>query len=80
MSYRLMLVVALGVAAPLPLVAQEMPSWAAPQEAPAYEVPQQQDAPVLPDEPVLPSAPVDGGLALLALAGAGYAAHRLRRQ
>ena len=80
MWYRFLFIVVLGVAVPLPLTAQEMPEWAAPQEPPVREAPQE-SAPVLPGDPSLPpSVPVDGGLALLALAGAGYAAHRLRRR
>jgi hypothetical protein len=75
---------ALALLALSPLAgAQDLPSWATAPPAPADEVdggsPPAEDAgPVLPPPP--PPVPVDGGLALLALAGAGYAAHRLRRR
>jgi len=54
-----------------------MPDWAAPQRFESVQPPDD-SPPDLPDDP--PIVPVDGGLALLALAGAGYAAHRLRRR
>jgi hypothetical protein len=58
--------------------AQEVPDWAAPvtPAAPAA------DAALLPPDPPAPPPPVplDGGLGLLALAGAGYAARRLRQR
>jgi hypothetical protein len=64
-------------------VAQEMPSWAAPSNDGGFAVrsngpPDVFEPPVLPAYP--PAVPVDGGLALLALVGAGYAARRLRRE
>jgi hypothetical protein len=80
--------VALGLALPLGTAAQTnvqpLPDWLAPQAA---EAPPPMEAP-MPGEPPMggdnccdpPPAPVDGGLSLLALAGAGYAAHRLRRR
>lgn len=64
-------------------VAQEMPSWAAPSNDGGFAVRSDSDPPGAFDPPELPTdpppVPVDGGLALLALAGAGYAARRLRR-
>ena len=39
---------------------------------------QQEDPPIFPGPPN--QVPVDGGLSLLALVGAGYAAHKLRRR
>ena len=63
----------------VPAVAQEMPAWAAPQQLPDDPPPQQR--PAMPDGPTLyDPLPLDGGLALLALAGAGYAVRRLRRR
>lgn len=58
-----------------PGVAQEVPGWAQPPSAYASSPP-----PALPPAPPAVSVPVDGGLALLALAGAGYAARRLRQR
>lgn len=62
--------------------AQEMPSWAEPIAPPpddrslsAYDVDEGGGVPDPPTEPV----PVDGGLALLVLAGGAYAVRRLRR-
>ena len=68
-----------AVALATPANADDLPSWAAPQAA---------DAPVAeaaaappPPPPAAPApVPLDGGLALLALAGAGYAAKRLRAE
>jgi len=64
-------------------MAQEMPSWAAPSNDRGFAVRSDSDPPGAFDPPDLPSnpppVPVDGGLVLLALAGAGYAARRLRR-
>ena len=72
-----------------PVSAQEMPAWAAPQQIP--ESGPSDGARVGPTmgpfqcpranpncEDITP-APVDGGLALLALLGTGYAVRRLRR-
>ncbi|MEM6785060.1 MAG: hypothetical protein AAF624_15175 [Bacteroidota bacterium] len=69
------LVAALLIA--LPATAQSLPDWAAPSAAPAPA-----PAPEAPMEatPNPPAVPIDGGLGLLALAGAGYAARRLRQQ
>ena len=53
-----------------------LPDWAAPAE-PVATAPASIVAPPTPQE--APAAvPLDGGLALLALAGAGYAARKLR--
>ncbi len=59
-----------------------LPNWAAPTEVPGLAAP---DAPKVARLPPTPGGgappaqvPVDGGLSLLALAGAGYAARRLR--
>ena len=64
--------------------AQNLPGWASPSE-PAdgggeatASAPMSNAGPILPPPPT--PVPVDGGLSLLALAGAGYAAHRLRRR
>lgn len=76
MLCRLLLALGLWVSVSFPAAAQEMPGWAAPQQL--EDAPVADEPPVLPDDP--PIVPVDGGLALLALAGAGYAAHRLRRR
>lgn len=73
---RLLALAAL-LAAPA-LSAQSLPDWAAPS------LPTHSDAPppsLVPDPPGPPAGvPIDGGLGLLALAGAGFAAHRLRRR
>lgn len=61
----------------LPATAQSVPDWAAPSAAPAPE--SFEEAP-LEATPNPPAVPIDGGLGLLALAGAGYAARRLRQQ
>ena len=62
--------------APAVLSAQSVPDWAAPSELPS---PAEFEAAPPPPPPPPPPVPVDGGLALLALAGAGYAASKLRR-
>lgn len=71
--------VALGGAAAL---AQSVPSWADPTEPTAQSVPgplSNSTAP--PPTPFAPAAvPVDGGLGLLALAGAALAARKLRQR
>ena len=60
-----------------------LPSWAEPRESPLSgqnpsPTPAQADSePVLPGPPS--QVPVDGGLALLAAAGAGYAVRRLKK-
>ena len=79
---RLFAALLLFAAAPL-AAAQVMPSWAEPVpiDAPA-EVPSEdlRGPGPPPPPPPPPPVPVDGGLGLLALAGVGYAAHRLRRR
>lgn len=66
----------------VPVTAQEMPTWAAPQDLPdreqveSLEQPSPERAPDLPDDPA--PVPLDAGLAVLALAGAGLAARRLK--
>lgn len=83
------LAVGLLFASAAPAIAQEMPSWAAPQEASEADRPSQRQARPDHNGPFdcpqanpncidIDPAPVDGGLALLALLGAGYAARRLR--
>lgn len=72
---------ALGMAA-LPTWAQEMPGWAAPADYAdpvPYDdpIPPRDTGPGLPGDP--PPVPVGGGLSGLMLAGAVYAALRLRR-
>jgi hypothetical protein len=63
-----------------PLLAQQVPDWA----APATDNPYESSGPSIeamsgPGLPATPAAvPLDGGLGLLALAGAGYAAKKLR--
>ncbi|MEM6784600.1 MAG: hypothetical protein AAF624_12800 [Bacteroidota bacterium] len=63
----------------LPATAQSVPDWAAPSAAPAPEAPAPTEAvPTLPGNPT--QVPIDGGLGLLALAGAGYAARKLKQR
>ena len=64
----------------LPASAQSLPGWAAPSDAaPVAAPPTSQTMP--PTTPSTPAqVPLDGGLGLLALAGAGYAAHKLRQR
>ena len=61
--------------------AQGLPDWAAPSGS---STPVASDAGFgpgpPPPPPPPPPVPIDGGLSLLALAGAGYAAHRLRNR
>jgi hypothetical protein len=70
--------------------AHNLPDWAAPSPQGDFDVPEKKqgggglnespttDQPSLPGDPT--QVPVDGGLSLLALAGAGYAVRRLRQQ
>lgn len=84
LSFRLAVVLAALTLSVPPGGAQEVPGW--PHYSPPAEDPYAagpygpgpypQPTP-LPPPP--PAVPVDGGLALLALAGAGYAARRLGR-
>ena len=55
-----------------------VPDWAAPSSANPYDAPSVAavDGPGIPSAPA--PVPLDGGLSLLALAGAGYAAKKLR--
>lgn len=85
MRLPLTLLVALVLAAPAfaedaPDVVQGVPSWAAPSASNPYEsngpAIEAVDGPGLPGNPT--PVPLDGGLGLLALAGAGYAAKKLR--
>jgi hypothetical protein len=85
----LLLLFGLVIGTASPAFAQEMPAWAAPQESPqapssdaeafspspgAFECPAAN-----PNCRDIDPVPVDGGLALLALLGTGYAVRRLRR-
>ena len=63
--------------APAMLSAQSLPDWAAPAGPPTPSSSEMAVPPPPPPPP--PPVPVDGGLTLLALAGAGYAASKLRR-
>ena len=61
--------------------AQQVPEWASsPPEAESTTEPRdiRRGPGPPPPPPPPPPVPIDGGLGLLALAGAGYAAHRLR--
>ena len=79
---RVLFVLVCFLLAAAPAAAQEMPTWAAPQELPdreqieSPEQPSPERAPDLPDDPA--PVPLDAGLAVLALAGAGLAARRLK--
>ena len=76
MLLRSFLLLTMALAAPAAL-AQSVPDWAAPAAPAASEAFDAPAAEMPPPPP--PPVPVDGGLALLALAGAGLAARRLRR-
>ena len=58
--------------------AQEVPDWAATVENPAASQDNFGPGPPPPPPPP-PSVPLDGGLGVLALAGAAYAARRLSK-
>ncbi|MEM6782143.1 MAG: hypothetical protein AAF624_00215 [Bacteroidota bacterium] len=76
---RLVFCLALAVFLAVPLSAQSLPDWAAPSAAPSpSEAPPAEAVPTVPSAPT--QVPIDGGLGLLALAGAGYAARRLRQR
>lgn len=80
---RLTLAAALVAFAAAPLAAQSVPDWAkSSADAPAAtDVSEDVRGPgPPPPPPPPPPVPIDGGLGLLALAGAGYAAHKLRRK
>jgi hypothetical protein len=67
-----------------PVGAQSLPSWAEPGRtsepvSSAFTPGGPGGTPGTPGPPP-PQVPADGGLALLALAGVGYGAHRLRRR
>ena len=73
---------AVVVAAP-PALGQTTPEWAAPMEVEAAPAPSAMGPgppPPPPAPPAVPGVPIDGGLGLLLLAGAGYGVHRLRRR
>ncbi|MEL6612639.1 MAG: hypothetical protein AAFQ53_11140 [Bacteroidota bacterium] len=90
MLRQTVLLVALMIA--VPVGAQSLPDWAAPlpppstlppapppvDESPSFDEEPLEAVPTLPGNPT--QVPVDGGLGLLALAGAGYAARRLRQR
>jgi len=68
------------VAVSMPAAAQSVPSWASPiggADSAPDPTPPMMAPPNAPGTPT--QVPVDGGLGLLALAGAGYAARRLRK-
>ena len=80
MSLRLLATLSLLLVAPAALAAgpQSLPDWAAPSAASAVPAaPLSEFAPPTPPPPP-PPVPIDGGLTLLALAGAGYATKKLR--
>ncbi|CAN5613410.1 hypothetical protein BH23BAC4_BH23BAC4_16750 [soil metagenome] len=58
-----------------PVMGQSLPGWASPSN-PNSGPPEAANAPPPPPPPE--QVPIDGGLGLLALAGAGYAVKRLR--
>ncbi|MEM8601158.1 MAG: hypothetical protein AAGF99_14655 [Bacteroidota bacterium] len=67
----------------LPAAAQSLPDWAAPSvppsaSPPAFEETPTEAVPTLPGAPT--QVPIDGGLGLLALAGAGYAVRKLKQR
>lgn len=81
MTVRSLCALALLLAAPAAFAssgAQSVPDWAAPQAA-APAAPSALNNVAPPNPPAAPApVPVDGGLALLAIAGAGYATKKLR--
>lgn len=82
MLLRTALVLGLCVAPMTPVLAQEMPDWARPGDGMPSETPTETPPEPDPRGPSLPADPAPvpiNGLFWLALAGAGYAAHRLRR-
>ena len=79
MTLRPLAALALLLAAPAALAAGpgSTPSWASPS-APAAPTTANDLGPAPFPPPVPPPVPIDGGLSLLAIAGAGYAAKKLR--
>ena len=72
-------VLAVLVIAPV-AAGQSVPSWAEPSASPPASARVPGGPPGVPGGGAAPvQTPVDGGLGLLALAGAGYAARRLRK-
>ena len=58
---------------------QSLPDWASPSASAAPALPADNFGPgPPPPPPPPPPVPIDGGLSLLALAGAGYATKKLR--
>ena len=80
MTLRLLAAFALLCAAPAAFAAGpgSTPDWASPSVAPSNDAPADAFGPAPPPPPPPPPVPVDGGLTLLALAGAGYATRKLR--
>ena len=87
---RALFVLVCFLLAAAPAAAQEMPTWAAPQERPARQSSPDAEASSAnggsfecpranPNCEDITPAPVDGGLVLLALLGTSYAVRRLRR-
>ncbi|MEO0559650.1 MAG: hypothetical protein AAF170_15860 [Bacteroidota bacterium] len=74
------LIAPVALAEDTPNVVQDVPTWATPSSSNPYEsngpAVEAVDGPGLPGTPT--PVPLDGGLGLLALAGAGYAAKKLR--
>ena len=79
MTLRSLAALALLMAAPAAFAAgpQSVPSWASPSAvAPTEQATNMMPPPNPPTPP--PPVPLDGGLTLLAVAGAGYATKKLR--
>ncbi|MEM8600423.1 MAG: hypothetical protein AAGF99_10920 [Bacteroidota bacterium] len=73
------LLAALLLAVLTPASAQSLPDWAKPAAPQSYESPPSEPLETGGEIPGAPApVPVDGGLGLLALAGAGYAVRKLR--
>ncbi len=80
MTLRTLAALSLLLVAPVAFAAgpQSLPDWAAPSAA-APALPTDNFGPgPPPPPPPPPPVPIDGGLSLLAIAGAGYAAKKLR--
>ncbi len=83
MTFRSLAALALLMAAPAAFAAgpQSVPSWASPSAsavAPAGQASNFGPGGPPPPPPPPPPVPLDGGLTLLAVAGAGYATKKLR--